>query len=108
MISTRLLIFTAALAILNACTDAQPACNSMPGTATCLNGGTCTDLGGTPVCECKPGFVGEHCETFDACSTDRYRDRCQNGGICVSTGSRVRCQCTHDYDGEFCEVLVGH
>lgn len=34
-------------------------CNTRP----CLNGGTCQNLPGSYKCNCKPGFIGKHCET---------------------------------------------
>ena len=38
---------------ISACLD-----NDLP----CVNGGTCVELNGSPVCTCPPGYTGDFCE----------------------------------------------
>ena len=28
----------------------------------CLNGGTCTDLAGSAICKCRPGWLPRYCQ----------------------------------------------
>ncbi|KAI8427603.1 hypothetical protein MSG28_002096 [Choristoneura fumiferana] len=77
---------------------ASLACLSGP----CLNGGTCSDQGGSYTCSCTNGWIGEHCNT-SVCS----HNPCHSGGSCVKhPGSGFLCLCPFGKHGIFCEYNV--
>jgi len=56
----------------------------------CENNGVCND--GT--CDCPPGFLGAHCESFDSC----INVVCLNGGVCLNGD----CSCAAGFEGTDC------
>ncbi|CAG0919789.1 unnamed protein product [Notodromas monacha] len=83
------------------------ACYKFP----CRNGATCHSIPLKKyVCECSPGFHGDHCEyEIDAC----YGNPCENSGTCkVLEAGRFSCHCAAGFAGDRCEHnvddCVGH
>ncbi|CAH2275304.1 neurogenic locus notch homolog 3 [Pelobates cultripes] len=75
------------------------ACSTNP----CLNGGTCTERSGGPVCRCRNGFRGTNCQiSINKCASAP----CLNGGICVDGVAGFSCLCTLPYTGQTCETLL--
>ncbi|XP_065317568.1 neurogenic locus notch homolog protein 1-like isoform X2 [Gordionus sp. m RMFG-2023] len=86
----------------------------------CLNGATCinshnlhrfskrtdnsnTNNGKRYVCECPPGFEGEHCQTnIDDCK----HNPCKHGGICHDLINDFRCSCPPGTLGFLCETNI--
>jgi hypothetical protein len=57
------------------------------------------------VCECKPGFTGERCETnIDDCLMNRVI--CANNGTCVDLVDDFECQCEPGFTGLICNEQV--
>lgn len=80
--------------------DAGPLgpCNPSP----CLNGATCSVVGGAGECACAPGFEGPTCATnVDDCSPNP----CQHGGTCTDGVDAHTCACTTGFAGDECELL---
>lgn len=69
----------------------------------CKNDGRCTinELTGNYTCSCKFGYIGQHCETVDACLIKP--DICKNGGICYVKDNQIGCNCTDNYEPPYCE-----
>jgi hypothetical protein len=82
----------------------------------CLNGGTCTDGLGHPVCACAAGWSGVLCEVRAGC----WNSPCLNGGICTSAdpanvlanalaNGSYTCACGMSWAGPSCEAeCAGH
>jgi len=66
---------------------------------TCLNGGTCYDIGiNKTVCKCPFGVIGDKCEL---CTPDT----CSNNGKCIIQNGISSCNCFGTgFEGEFCEI----
>lgn len=65
----------------------------------CLNGGTCSDVGGIATCSCANGYEGELCEVTPC--TD---NPCLHGGTCTVAGSGFSCACQAPYTGATCQL----
>uniref|UniRef100_A0AC35UGU2 EGF-like domain-containing protein n=1 Tax=Rhabditophanes sp. KR3021 TaxID=114890 RepID=A0AC35UGU2_9BILA len=72
----------------------QPFCECPKGTSgsfceqiecphNCENDGICALVGGTPMCQCRTGFVGPNCNTVDVCVTD---------DVCSVFGEEAECR----------------
>ncbi|KAK7067857.1 hypothetical protein SK128_010502 [Halocaridina rubra] len=85
------------------------------GRHVCLNGGTCTPVGDTFVCDCQEEYTGARCQLSKAC----LDNSCINGAICVpSTTYRFKkkkrrsrqisdsyqCLCPPGFVGKRCET----
>ncbi|XP_065332485.1 protein shifted-like isoform X2 [Cloeon dipterum] len=57
----------------------------------CANDGWCND---DKICQCKEGYVGQHCQTA------LCYPQCMNGGNCTAPGI---CSCTYGFQGRHCE-----
>lgn len=66
----------------------------------CLNGGTCDESSGTPVCRCPAGYAPPLCMPISGCSSSP----CRNGGTCQPLGSGFRCRCPATHRGVICEA----
>jgi hypothetical protein len=67
---------------------------------TCLNGGNCiVNANNQAVCNCRQGYSGPFCGTFDVCASQP----CLNGGICIQTVNSYYCVCLGNYNGINCE-----
>ncbi|XP_048418809.1 aggrecan core protein-like isoform X5 [Stegostoma tigrinum] len=65
--------------------------------------GTCVLREGSFVCECPPGFAGEHCDIdIDEC----HSSPCLNGATCFDGIDSFKCLCLPSYGGDLCEVDV--
>jgi len=79
-------------------------------TGTCANGGTCSNFGGTPFCNCVTGFHGAQCEY--SLVTDCWGnsapdvwvgDKVCNKGDILFSGNFISFNCAaFDYDGGDC------
>jgi len=84
--------------------DVADPCDPNP----CLNGGTCSDSGGTAACACPTGFEGANCETvIDPCEgytcparaprclgTDKNTYTTYGAGTCINSDGAARCEYT--------------
>ncbi|XP_042878589.1 sushi, von Willebrand factor type A, EGF and pentraxin domain-containing protein 1-like isoform X2 [Penaeus japonicus] len=69
----------------------------------CLNGGSCSPLDLGYVCQCVPGYSGQHCESeIDECESDP----CFNEGTCVDMLDGFHCECPPGFTGPQCEVDI--
>uniref|UniRef100_A0A1I8HSG3 Delta-like protein n=1 Tax=Macrostomum lignano TaxID=282301 RepID=A0A1I8HSG3_9PLAT len=76
-------------------------CNPSP----CLNGATCSNVGGVASCSCPSGFTGSRCETdIDECKA--VDSPCLNNATCENTIGSFRCKCSLGFTGERCETDV--
>ena len=65
--------------------------------SSCVNGGTCVELGETYHCECPHGLTGQHCESN---INDCHLDSCYNGGTCVDKLNGFSCLCSDGFEGK--------
>ncbi|CAF0971130.1 unnamed protein product [Adineta ricciae] len=70
----------------------------------CGNGGRCSSVGNTFVCDCTgTGFTGRDCTepiVTNPCTTNP----CQNGAQCSWNGVLVTCACVGGFSGSFCQI----
>lgn len=66
----------------------------------CMNGGRCSEAGDSYSCSCSDGFIGEECETVDACAGSP----CGSNGTCTMSGSSFTCDCNDGHIGELCDM----
>ncbi|XP_068009825.1 LOW QUALITY PROTEIN: protein eyes shut homolog [Melanerpes formicivorus] len=70
----------------------------------CRNNSTClAQADGSPMCICRAGFEGTHCEVN---SDECISHPCQNEGLCVDGVNHFRCSCQHGFTGTLCEVEI--
>nr|XP_039270716.1 MAM and LDL-receptor class A domain-containing protein 2-like [Styela clava] len=70
----------------------------------CEHGGTCTTFTTTYVCQCRPGYLGDNCETdIDECQSSP----CMNGAQCLDLSNAYQCECVGQYFGERCNKIEG-
>ncbi|XP_067133004.1 protocadherin-like wing polarity protein stan isoform X2 [Centruroides vittatus] len=81
---------------------APDVCNPNP----CPLNSYCVDLWNNYTCKCKPGYIGEKCQSV--CSLNP----CLNGGTCIFMSNKdnvgYRCSCNAAYSGKYCEILLNH
>ena len=54
-------------------------------------------------CQCRPGFIGELCETnVNECASSP----CMNGGVCTELVNSFKCACPSGWTGQRCEMDV--
>ncbi|MFK8003195.1 MAG: ricin-type beta-trefoil lectin domain protein [Polyangiales bacterium] len=85
---------------MDAGTDAGPqmtACDPNP----CMNGGSCSEAGGSYSCMCPAGFLGDECQTVDVCAASP----CGDNGTCAASGGSFMCTCDEGYSGELCDFF---
>lgn len=80
----------------------------------CGPNGSCSERGGTAICECAPGFAGARCdgcaagfhEDGDGCALDVQclANTCSGRGACSVVSGAVQCDCETNFSGPFCEV----
>ncbi|CAF3411896.1 unnamed protein product [Rotaria sp. Silwood1] len=84
-------------------------------TNSCLNGGSCFNIGNTFICLCQQGWTGPRCDTsfstilqtstipsnINACNPSP----CYNGGSCFRHGNSYICVCKPQFTGSNCEML---
>ena len=74
----------------------------------CRNGGRCSSVGNTFVCDCTgTGFTGRDCSeaiVTNPCATNP----CQNGAQCSWNGVLVTCACVGGFSGTFCQTPPGN
>ena len=76
------------------CGERADACSSM----RCVNGGSCEEENGSPVCVCRPGFQGRLCEIdLDECSSAP----CLNGGSCQNLVNKTKLSSLHLIKGNY-------
>uniref|UniRef100_A0A914MRZ1 Uncharacterized protein n=1 Tax=Meloidogyne incognita TaxID=6306 RepID=A0A914MRZ1_MELIC len=69
-------------------------------TLKCQNRGQCVVANHKEVCECRPGFMGSHCEQqIPLCDSHP----CLNGGTCELHNGAFRCICPQNYTGSRCQ-----
>uniref|UniRef100_A0A1I8FHT9 Delta-like protein n=1 Tax=Macrostomum lignano TaxID=282301 RepID=A0A1I8FHT9_9PLAT len=82
------------------CTQPDP-CIPSP----CLNGATCSNVGGVASCSCPSGFTGSRCETdIDECKA--VDSPCLNNATCENTIGSFHCKCSLSFTGDRCETDV--
>jgi len=70
-------------------------------TNPCLNEGTCLETNNAYNCQCKPGFIGQRCETdIDECSNNP----CGHYGTCVDQVNGYQCVCDDYHVGKNCDT----
>lgn len=81
----------------NICNERQNvnACSANP----CVRG-TCIVDGGSFRCQCPSDYIGQRCETYNAC----YSNPCKNGGSCSRIGRSFSCTCSGSWSGSTCEL----
>ncbi|CAK8694007.1 unnamed protein product [Clavelina lepadiformis] len=105
-IAARSLFYNGDIAIDDVSVDAGK-CEYVPCSSAvpwCQNGGNCVDVNdmATYVCECAPGWEGEHCDSdVDECASTP----CQNGGTCTHGVNQYKCICDLGYHGSNCEYI---
>lgn len=66
----------------------------------CENNAECSVFMHRAQCHCKPGYVGDRCETIeDVCATQP----CYNGGKCEQIGATYKCSCPKNFNGARCQ-----
>jgi hypothetical protein len=79
---------------------------TVPGSGTCLNGGTCSSnplVTAASGCICVSGYSGDICQTnIDECASQP----CKNGGTCTDSVNGFTCICVAGYIGVFCETDI--
>ncbi|CAB3404417.1 unnamed protein product [Caenorhabditis bovis] len=69
----------------------------------CVNGGTCFMEKGKMKCDCRAGFMGQHCKEVDHC----VDNECANNSTCINdpnSHSGYSCQCLNGTVGKLCDV----
>ncbi|KAH9375943.1 hypothetical protein HPB48_012583 [Haemaphysalis longicornis] len=79
-------------------------CDSHCDSDTCLNGGTCEDLGDAFVCHCPENYHGHTCQIAKVNSCES--NPCQNGATCVNSGRGFSCMCREGFEGAVCQHNV--
>nr|CDJ95186.1 C-type lectin and Low density lipoprotein-receptor and CUB and Sushi SCR CCP and EGF calcium-binding and Coagulation factor 5 8 type and Hyalin and GCC2 GCC3 and EGF domain containing protein [Haemonchus contortus] len=81
--------------------SAESACEAVDCAAKqCENKAECVVRDHRAVCECRPGFVGERCESIEpVCDSSP----CFNGGKCEAIAGTFRCICPQNFTGSRCQ-----
>ena len=69
----------------------------------CDNDASCLNTPDGFLCDCKPGFTGNHCETeVDECEVNP----CKNDGVCHDGINSYTCTCKGAFNGGNCKLLL--
>ena len=73
---------------------------SLAGNNPCINGGTCTDGIGHPICACPAPLASD--DAGDVCIDECNPNPCLNGGVCTDGIGRPICECPAGFCGQTC------
>ncbi|GIY13387.1 uncharacterized protein CDAR_422613 [Caerostris darwini] len=76
-------------------------CKETCGFGSCLNLGSCVKKGEAGFCKCKPGMIGDRCETVTDCITGKYKNCNGERGTCFFDHRNGRATC-------ICDSVAGH
>ncbi|GIY61603.1 uncharacterized protein CEXT_539431, partial [Caerostris extrusa] len=71
-------------------------CKETCGFGSCLNLGSCVKKGEANFCKCKPGIIGDRCETVTECITGKYKNCNGERGTCFFDHRNGRATCICD------------